>query len=476
MNKHWFVLGIVCALGAVPAVAQFPEDALRLATPGFGVGARSMGMGNAYTGVASDYSAIYWNPAGLAQAQHGEFSVGLSFNGLTDQSTFFGNQLSSSNNATTLNALGIVYPIPVRRGSLVLALGYERQSVYTAGLQFSGFNPNSSYIQISAPDGQLYPSYLGDNLAYQLFLADIDTLSGRFISPIKNRVTQSGDILEAGGLNNWSFGGAVDIGRDLSAGVTLNYVAGSYRYDRIYVEEDLNKYYDTFPFDFKKLEVKEYIESDISGFNAKFGLMYRIPDKFRVGLGVQVPTAYYIHEIFGTTANSFFDNGDVQPTDGPYRMDGVTDYEVHTPWVFSGGASVIIADLVLSGDLEFTDWTSLQFANPSSDLAEQNRIIRSTFRETWNYRVGAEYDILGSGFRIRGGYGVNASPYKDDPKEFDRKFVTGGIGILLGSNVMLDAGYMYGWWKTYRVNYDNSSRVDESNTTNTVLATLTVRF
>ncbi len=476
MNKQRFVIGMVCALAVVPAAAQFPEDALRLGQAGFGVGARSLGMGNAYTGVASDYSAIYWNPAGLAQAQHAEFSVGLSYNNLTDKSTFFGSQFSSSNSATNLNALGIVYPVPVRRGSLVLAMGYQRQSLFSAGLQFSGFNPNSSYIQNSAPDGQLYPSDLSNSLAYQLFLANIDTLTGRFISPIKNRVTQIGDVLEGGGLNNWSVAGALDIGRDLSAGVTLTYVSGSYRYDRSYTESDPNRNYDTFPFDLKKFDMKEFIESDISGVNATFGLMYRVPERFRVGFNVKSPTAYTIHETFGTSANAYFDNGDVKPADSPYRTDGATDYDVRTPWVFSGGASVILSDLVLSGDLEFTDWTSLEFANPNSDLLDQNRIIKSTFRETWNYRAGAEYDILGSGFRIRGGYGVNASPYKNDPKEFDRKFVTGGIGVPLGTNAMLDVGYMHGWWKTYRVNYDNSSRVDESNTVNTLLATLTVRF
>lgn len=57
--------------------AQIPGDALRLATPGVGVGARALGIGNAYIGVSNDYSALYWNPAGLAQATHGEFQAGF---------------------------------------------------------------------------------------------------------------------------------------------------------------------------------------------------------------------------------------------------------------------------------------------------------------------------------------------------------------------------------------------------------------
>lgn len=40
----------------------------------FGVGARACGMGEAFTGVADDFSAIYWNPAGIAQIKDLEFN------------------------------------------------------------------------------------------------------------------------------------------------------------------------------------------------------------------------------------------------------------------------------------------------------------------------------------------------------------------------------------------------------------------
>ena len=43
---------------------------------GPGLGARAESMGGAFIGVADDWTAIYWNPAGLAQL-HGA-GVGLS--------------------------------------------------------------------------------------------------------------------------------------------------------------------------------------------------------------------------------------------------------------------------------------------------------------------------------------------------------------------------------------------------------------
>jgi long-subunit fatty acid transport protein len=478
-----FTTALLCLL-ATQAYAQFPEDALRLALPGIGVGSRALGMGNAYTGVASDYSAIYWNPAGLAQAEHGEFSLGLSYLNNQDKSSLgnqdntavFGIQTPYTNTLTNLNSLGFVYPVPVRKGSLVFAFGFDRQSNFTSGISFSGFNPNSSIIQNTAPDGGIAPSDLSGNLAYQLYLANLDTLTNRFVSPIKNRVTQKGVVTEEGGLNNWSVAGAMDIARNFSAGVTLTYLSGTYHYDRTYTEEDLNGIYQTFPFDFQRLTLRDNIDSDISGFNAKFGFMYRVPDRFRFAVAVRTPTVFNVRESFGTTASSYFDNGDVQPADGPFKTTGDDEYDVHTPWVFSVGTSVILNELVLAADVDFTDWTSLSFANANPDVMAENQDIKTLFRSVFDYRVGAEYELPAIGVRLRGGYMVNRSPYAGDPSDFDQRFVTGGVGIPFGASTMLDLTFAHGWWITYRVNYDATSRVNENVATNNFLATFVYRF
>lgn len=479
MKRTCVVVLCLFLVGSTSSLAQFPEDALRLSFPGFGVGARALGMGGAYNGVASDFSAIYWNPAGLAQMTRAEFSAGLSYLNTKDDGTLtdaaersLGKPTGAENNATNGNALGIVHPVPVRRGSLVLAFGFQRQGNFTSGLDFKGFNPGSSIIQSYAPDGVSYPSDLSDNLAYQLFLADIDTLTGRFISPILDRVTQSGNVTESGGLNNWSIAGAVDVAPNTSIGLTVTYVAGSYRYDRSYTEEDLGGVYTVFPYDFSRLDIEDFIEDDISGVNAKFGLLYRVPDRFRFGVTVKTPTAFTVKEKYGTSGTAIFDDGDTKS----YTTDAGTEYDVRTPWVLGAGASVILRDLMLSADAEFTDWTTMEFANANSDLLSMNRDIKSLFRSTWEFRFGGEYDIAGSGFRLRGGYGIRPSPYKDDPSDYDRRTISAGAGMLLGGSVMLDLAYTNTAWKNYRSNYDASSRVNEDLTWNTFLATLSYRF
>jgi tetratricopeptide (TPR) repeat protein len=60
-------IAIVLVLAVISCWADF-ED--------LGVGARPMGMGNAYTALADDVNAIYYNPAGLAQVDECQFTSG----------------------------------------------------------------------------------------------------------------------------------------------------------------------------------------------------------------------------------------------------------------------------------------------------------------------------------------------------------------------------------------------------------------
>lgn len=470
MKRFIVLIAIACSIGT-PALGQFVEDALRFSTPGLGVGARALGMGGAYSGVANDYSALFWNPAGLAQLKYGEFSFGLSHLNYLDGSTYLSGVQSFTSNATKLNALGIAYPVPVQRGSLVLAFGYQRQSDFTTGVSFKGYNPASSIIQTWAPNGTSYPPDV--TLAEDLKLAIADTATGLFDSPITGRLTQLGKVLEDGGLNNWSAGGALDVAQNMSLGITLAYVSGTYKYTRNYKEQDNNGVYATFPFDFDELVVDEEVESDISGVHAKFGFMYRDPDRFRVGLTIKTPTSFRIKETFNTTAQSYFDNGD---TFGPFDSPASNEYDVLTPWVFGAGASVTVRDLVLSGDIEYTDWAQMEFQNANKDLLAKNKDIKDILRSTANLRGGVEYDIRSAGVRLRGGFIYNPSPYQGDPSSFNQKYVTAGVGLLLGESAMLDIGYAHGWWNTFRINYAGGPLVDEKITTNNFLATLSVRF
>jgi hypothetical protein len=475
------LLGILFALTSTKSFAQYPEDALRLSLSGLSVGARALGMGGAYTGVANDFTAIYWNPAGLAQIRQFELSGGVGHFGYSNDATFLGQSSNYSNSSTSISNAGFVYPVAARRGSFTLAFGYNRSNDFASALSFNGFNPYSSIIQNYAPDGAFYPSDLSGNLAYQLYLANIDTIRGKFVSPLHDSVTQSGKVLEGGGVNNWSFAGALEIAPGFFLGATLTLISGSYSYSRNYVEDDSKRIYQKLPFDFQQLTLDDAIDWDLSGYGLKVGMLYKIQKVGSVGVTVKIPTSYTVKEQFSTRGKSLFDNGD----NFSYETSGRSEYDVLTPFVFAGGLAYNIGGLLLSGDAEYTDWGQMEFKNASSNVADllrdRNLEIKDLFRSTVVLRGGGEYTIPGADVSLRGGFIYSPSPYKDDPSSFAQKYITGGIGFAVQSSIFIDIAYAHGWWDTFHVNYQNytgdqTSRTDESVKTDNLLFNVAYRF
>lgn len=481
------VLAVVVATGSLKA--QYAEDALRFSTFNLGIGARSTGMGNVSVGLADDFSALFTNPAGLSSLRSLEFSVGLSNAGYSNDATFFGLTTNATDRVTNLNNLGLVYPVPTSRGSLVFAFGFARVANYSTAASFNGFNPRSSIVESLTPDVNLggmsadgRKSLLDNNIPFQIYLSD--TLGGKLYPNVTDSVQQEGTIREGGGMNSWSIGGSIDIAKGLSLGVGINLLSGSYTYDRLYIETDSrNVYHYAPPFDFDHLRYESTINSDISGYNVLVGLMYRKQGKFKLGLNVRTPTYYDISEDFSDIGNSWFDNRD----HFDMKSSASTKYNVRTPFVLSGGASVQATDwLLLAGDAEYIDWTQMEFTNTDNqDLIVENRVIRDAFRATTNLRGGAEVTLFNLGLRLRGGVVYNPSPYKGDPADYDQLDYTAGLGVTVDENVALNASLALGKWKTFRDNYYLSglssvaagqSRTSESVNTNAFNVTLSYRF
>jgi long-subunit fatty acid transport protein len=489
---YWLVILSIIGLQAVQA--QYAEDALRFSQFGSAVGARSQAMGNTIVGIADDYSALFGNPAGLSQQKSFEFSIGLSRLGYGNDVTFFGKKTTDDNSVINLNNLGIVYPIATERGGLTFAFGFGRVASFNSITSFDGFNPSSSIIQSLTSNINTYnysdveyQKFLDNSIPYQLFLANkyLDTVNRDegIIPLVTGRVQQHGTIRESGGINNWSIGGGIDVAPNLSFGITLNLISGSYNYDRDYNETEPTQslYYQSDPASagyFNKFEWQSTIHSDISGFNAIFALMFRQP-KYKIGLTVHTPTSYDISETFSDSYNSHFVN--VNSLDPLTFPDGSTEYKVITPWIISGGISIRpIEWLLLAGDAEYTDWTQIEFNSDNQDLIRENNNIKDLMRDTWNLRGGAEVSIWSIGLKLRAGIEWKPSPWKDDPSEYDQLIYTAGIGYEVDESSSINISYALGDWKTFRDNYylgtGTPSRTSESVTTNTVNLTFSHKF
>jgi long-chain fatty acid transport protein len=479
---YW--LTIFFLIGFQIAKPQFAEDALRYSQLGLGVGARELGMGNATVGGVNDYSALFWNPAGLALVRDFEFSFGLSRFGYSNDVSYIGTKTSSNNNVVNLNNLGLVYPIPTVQGSLTFAFGFNRAANYTTTASMHAFNPYSSYSQSI---DLLKVGQLENNIPYQLFLANTDTL-GRVIPILHGNVQQAINVIEGGGLNHWTAGGAMDVGKNLSLGISLNYVAGSYSYNQTVTESDTRNFYpaSVHPDDFQQFDYESTVNDDISGFNALFGLMYRKPDQYSIGFAIRTATVYEISETYTETATSQFKTPDSGGYDSyAYPMaTNLIKYEVTTPYVLSGGISIQPIDwLLLAGDLEYVDWTQMEIKADGVDFSDQNSRIKNELRATTNIRGGGEVSLRNIGLKLRGGIIYNPSPWKGDPSTRDQVYYTAGLGYELDQQATLNVAYAYGSWKTLRNNYSyltGGSRyvsgTDETVTTSNLNLTLSYRF
>jgi len=466
-----FILFLIM-VWATQAEAQVIEDALRLSRPGTIVGTRSAGMGNAFIGLADDATALYWNPAGLGQLRMSEFSLGLSNMGMSNDASMFGVTTAGDNSGTVLTNLNFAVPFPVVRGSFVLAAGYNRLLDYNGAMQVDVYNPESS-IQASLfnEDAEL-------DFAWNLGLEDIvvdslldEGLPGWLAIPVANRVQQTIDVTEEGGLNQWSVGGSTEIARGFMVGAALNVLSGSYRYERTFIERDINGVWqgsilginpnsdnsDLLRTDFDELELLEEIEQDLSGWNMRFGLLYNYRDKARFGVAIQTASRITVNEDYYKSGNSYFGDGSGEGYELIFQNH---NYEIITPAVYSVGASVTPAEFAtLSADIELVDYSNMEF-DGSNDLdaltlSDFNRDIRSTFRATNNFRVGAEFRVPKTGLSIRGGFGYRYSPYEVDEgkSEYNVTSISAGLGYRFENNFSVQAAYVHSSYDTFAYNY-----------------------
>lgn len=454
--RRLFVL-LITLLMAIDVSAQGLGDVSRLSLPGYYPSARSAGMGNAYTAVSDDASAVYFNPAGLGLIKKMEFSGGFDYNHINNNATFLNIPSAYTNSESGLNQASFIFPFPTVRGSFVIGMSYYKSKSLIGALKFDGFNSgNTSMIQ----------DLTDTNVPFDLYLTDED-----YVTKINGKLQQSGSILESGSINNFGFSAAIEVYKDLFLGGTFNIISGSYLNSNEYNEDDTQHFYDNdtlapgyaFSRDFVSFRLNRTIDWNIAAWEFKAGLLYKMKDIARIGLTIQTPKYFTIKEKFDVEGSSLFGDGTLKELDPYYYSDNV-EYDVTTPPVMTLGGAVTYKGLLVSAEGSLIDYTQSEFSNANGikpgDIAAMNKEIKENFRAVVNYNFGIEYTVRELGLRLRGGYAVVKSPYAGDPTDYDRKYITGGIGFIVDDAVSVDFAYINGAWKGFIDNYGvNLSRV-----------------
>ena len=442
--------------------ATFAQEEILFLGEELGVGARAMSMGGAFVGVADDYSAIYWNPAGLGQIRRMELNLGFSHNRLENNTTVFGSEQTDETSFTRLNSLGFVFPVPTYQGSLVFGFGYNKIRDFDNTLQFEGLNPNSAaYPDIVIPTWADYG----------------------YTTAIDDSLYQKESLIEEGSLNQFSFSGAMEIQQNFYLGATINFISGKDDYSTQFEEKDIYNIYNA-PFneadgiiaDLDYWLYDQSIVSELSATNLKLGAMYKMGNAIRLGATVITPTKYKVKELWSEKIKEYYDWG----AEEPFENSGEFEYEYKTPYGFDFGGSLKLVNLMLSGGIEFKDWSQAKFQTEppiaGMTVGDVNVKIKKDLTSTTKIRLGAELYLPVIKARLRAGYFNDPSPYKYATYRPEREYYTAGASLMLDKQVMVDVGLMHGMWQVEESDGITAETTLQDKTFDKIVGTLSIRF
>jgi len=473
-------------------IAQNYNDVFRLSESGMVLGARALGMGNAYTAAGNDFSAMMFNPAGLALIKKAELNTGFNYNNYDNNVGFFNRNSSLSNSISKLGQFGIALPMPTIQGSFVLGFGYSQVKDLNGILGFNAFNPDTnSYIQ-----NLTYSPYMDDRdiayklaLSYPVYVLNPITHNNDYVRDetfIKGRLNQRGNILQDGSLNAWSFSAALEVEKDIFIGATINLYSGNFNKNKDYSEEDVNNIYpssllldpsEPASADFKSFSLHDRISWEISGSGFNIGGLMKINKNLNIAANIKFSKSFTVKETYYVSGESHF-GLDTRFVLDP-AIDSKSDYEITTPAEFTFGASYILNNLTVSANATMIDYSNAKFKSGFDMIAidNKNSDIKDQFRSVVNLNAGVEYIFPSTNLAVRGGFILMRSPFRDDPTEYDKKFLTAGIGIHLTNSITVDGAYAYGWWKDYGDNYGSGlSRTYQDIKNQNIITSLKYNF
>lgn len=456
------------------------NDIVLLTEPGLGSSARALGLGNSYLALSEDFSAVYFNPAGLGLMKRLEITSSINYNNFQNESIFFDRNSESKITNSSFSQIGIVFPVPTYRGSFVLAAGYNVQKDINSSVSHKGFNfGNNSMIQDLTDLGFSLPYNLG--LSYEVEDEDGNYLGDE--TKIKGRLLQEGEIKNEGDISSWAFSSALEVAPKMFVGITFNIYSGSYERSRNYKETDIRDFYDQdlylVPGDvetanFRNFRMVDKLKWDISGYDIKFGWLYQPYNRIRLAAALKIPSKYTIKETYLEDGFSYFEDNNFTSED-----ELKNEFDVAGPLEFEFGGAYTVFNTIISGQIKYLDYSKSKFDSgfEKDQLKYKNEDIKTFLTSTLNYNVGIEYIIPKFNLRFRTGIIYQESPYKEDKKSHNKKFLTFGFGLLTSRLVSLDLGYAYGWWKNFTDNYGaGESRIYEDIKVNKIVFSINYRF
>ena len=437
-----FVLAVVFSYGL--AWGQIVQTIEISSSPNpVGSGARALGMGGAFIGVADDATAASWNPAGLIQLETPEVSIVGAYNRRTEDTTYEAfPEASGPQTVSTyeLNYLSGAYPFTALNRNMIVSLNV--QHLYD-------FNKEASY-SYSFVDTVGPPLSLQDNVQWD----------------------------QEGAFRPISPAYAVQIVPSLSFGLTLNFWDNGL-YDNYWESKYRSHGSGTFvgfPFNVQTrideryemdgLRIDSFDPSNWENINFNLGLMWNITNKLTLGAVFKSPFEARLSHDFD------FESTVVFPTNPGSNSQNVIrrreTVRVDFPMSYGIGLAARLSDaLTLDLDVLRTDWSDYVLIdaqgnkiNPITGKLQRD----SDIADTTQVRLGGEYLIIGKTVVIplRAGIFYDPEPAEKNPDDFWGFSLGSGLGY---KRYAFDIAYQYRFGRDVRTatvgNEPSSQDVDQ---------------
>ncbi len=423
-------LKIVAAVGmlgfsAFPAFAGFFPDT-------YGAGIREMSMGNAFTAIADDYSATFYNPAGLAQKSETTLAfnyiqpfhkIDVSFLDTGEDMVFYDSRGRVSNDPTRSadgESLNVSYPIlgvklDINRlvSSIIdIPINVQMGAIVSLPKNFSA----AFTLHTPPPD---FPQFIriGDDLE-------------RVMINIGLGLEIKKDLLYVG----WGF----ILGIEVDGPVHLKMTLGDELEDR-----------------YLSIQLDIYAMTHLSH---QFGVLFTPFDK-KVKIGASYTEENYLKVGYLEIEAEIVGSLEVY-------WDCYTDFLVgYNPKQYRIGFAYMFDCLTISMDSVFQKWSDYSYTKTFSiaySPDNPNDFLRGyeagspDFNDTWNLCLGAEY-IFNRKLTFTAGYRHMPSPVPDQSyrvsnyMDFDKDIFSVGVNYRLNNYTKIGALFQYMMLEDYKV-------------------------
>lgn len=522
MKKHIAILTAVASLASVSAFGQGAVDAFTLSQRQLRGTARYMSMGGAFGALGGDLSTLNQNPAGIGVYRSSDIGATLDIDFQRTSLTNTGDNNPANLKQTRAACNNFGYVGAVSTGSSLMPYfqwGATYNRINSFERQYRGYFPqlNTSWTNYVAQlsGGYTDKSLLGTDSYDPFFDRKVPWLSAlayntMLINPspyyTNDNPSYDGlwgngtygdaqiDVREKGYIDEYSinFGGNFSnmVYWGLGFGITdLSFTRLSYYDEQLGNAYVLNADESGVSPGEAAWGIENWQSVSGTGFNVKFGLIFKPVNEFRLGLAVHSPTWYNLD--FSQNAWIDYKLGQKE-SDGYYTWDSAIDKndfatttegywssKLKTPWrLMASAATVLGGRFILSADYVYEAYPDMEFSDGFGKFDDVKADIKQYYRPSNELRLGAEFRVTPN-FSVRAGYDYKSSGARQEARdgfdyvytagtqtayEFDNdsQNITCGVGYHSGG-FYVDAAYVHSNQKSEWSAFSSFPRADNGN-------------